>query len=54
MTSLRVHKNDIELKCSFERKFVFIIIPEMKELCHAKEEKKQSFNLSILWFKDND
>ena len=28
MTSLRVHKNDIELKCSFERKFVFIIIYE--------------------------
>ena len=26
MTSLRAHKNDMELKCSFERKFVFINI----------------------------
>jgi hypothetical protein len=24
MTSLRAHKNDMELKCSFERKFVYI------------------------------
>jgi len=25
MTSLRVLRNDIELKCSYERKFVYII-----------------------------
>ena len=45
MTSLRAHKNDMELKCSFERKFVFIKIKTYIDGNGIFEEIGDMFNI---------